>query len=307
MVATVTLLNAPILASSTIQASASTAIAATTAPPPSLSDNSAIPSSTKSVSIPPKVHLVQVGAGGFQFEPAQLNNVSVGDVVTFEFYPPDHSVARAEYGKACMPYEYTGKDKTGFWSGTQWVDTITHWNLTINSTEPIFYYCAAPDSCREQRMVGAINPNGTQTLDAQIRAARSADIRIAPGDPVPKEIESSVSYETPALATSSPSHVSAERHPSKLPGGAIAGIVIGGIVCLVVCAGVLVWVSRSKAATASKQPGEHVATPDKVPASKGTSYQQMVSPMSPYSPQTFGDPTIAWSVLSAKKTARYGR
>jgi hypothetical protein len=82
-------------------------------------------STSLALSAPPKTHLVQVGAGGFHFEPAQLDNVSVGDVISFEFYPPDHSVARAEYGKEpCMPYEYTGKDKTGFWSGTQWVDTV---------------------------------------------------------------------------------------------------------------------------------------------------------------------------------------
>jgi hypothetical protein len=51
--------------------------------------------------------------------------VSMGDIVTFEFYPPDHSVARAEYGSACVPYEYTGKDRTGFWSETQWVKTAS--------------------------------------------------------------------------------------------------------------------------------------------------------------------------------------
>ena len=71
----------------------------------------------------PHVHLVQVGAGGFYFEPNTLSNVSIGDTVTFEFYPPDHSVARAEYGSACMPYEYTGRGKIGFWSETQIVKT----------------------------------------------------------------------------------------------------------------------------------------------------------------------------------------
>lgn len=71
-----------------------------------------------------RVHLVKVGAGGFHFQPAQLNNVSVNDIVTFEFYPPDHSVARAEYESACVPYEYTGKGKVGFWSETQLVDTV---------------------------------------------------------------------------------------------------------------------------------------------------------------------------------------
>ena len=70
------------------------------------------------------VHLVKVGAGGFQFEPANLTNVQVGDVVTFEFYPLDHSVARAEFKSPCVPYEYTGKDKKGFWSDVQMVDTV---------------------------------------------------------------------------------------------------------------------------------------------------------------------------------------
>lgn len=82
-------------------------------------------SPSTSPSSEPQIHLVKVGAGGFRFEPAELTNVSTGDVVTFEFYPPDHSVARAEYGSACVPYEYTGKDKIGFWSTTQWVETAS--------------------------------------------------------------------------------------------------------------------------------------------------------------------------------------
>jgi hypothetical protein len=71
-----------------------------------------------------QVHIVKVGAGGFKFEPDVLHNISVGDIVAFEFYPPDHSVARADFGSACVPYEYTGKDRTGFWSGTQLVQTV---------------------------------------------------------------------------------------------------------------------------------------------------------------------------------------
>jgi plastocyanin len=113
---------APVLVSGAGQDSTSVAMS------PSLSIISGSVTSTFAVPgvvTSPKVHLVQVGAGGYHFEPAQLDNVSVGDVVTFEFYPPDHSVARAEYGKEpCMPYEYTGKGKIGFWSGTQWVNTV---------------------------------------------------------------------------------------------------------------------------------------------------------------------------------------
>ncbi|KAL5411979.1 hypothetical protein PMIN04_010031, partial [Paraphaeosphaeria minitans] len=169
----------------------------------------------------PRIYLVKVGARGFQFEPAELTNVAVGDVVTYEFYPPDHSVARAEFGSACVPYEYFGGDRTGFWSKTQWVETpsdITHWNLTINSTEPIFYYCAAPNSCKGKLMVGGINPNSTQTLDAQIRAAERADFQQA--SPL------------------------ASHRPAEMPVAAIVGIVFGGIAFIAFCAAVLFYLAR---------------------------------------------------------------
>ncbi|KAF9729972.1 extracellular serine-rich protein [Paraphaeosphaeria minitans] len=71
-------------------------------------------SSSTSTSGEPQIHLVKVGAGGFQFQLAELNNVSVGDIVTYEFYPLDYSVAQAEYGSACVPYKYTGKDRIRF-------------------------------------------------------------------------------------------------------------------------------------------------------------------------------------------------
>lgn len=72
----------------------------------------------------PTTWIVKAGAGGFKFTPQSLSNVSIGDIVSFEFYPPDHSVARAEFGSACVPYESTGPGRTGFWSGTQLVDSV---------------------------------------------------------------------------------------------------------------------------------------------------------------------------------------
>lgn len=91
-----------------------------------MATKAAINSSTLSSSQPPQVHNIKVGVGGFQFDPAELEDVKVGDTVTFEFYPPDHSVARAEFGSPCIPYEYTGREKQGFWSGTQWVKDVDH-------------------------------------------------------------------------------------------------------------------------------------------------------------------------------------
>jgi hypothetical protein len=39
--------------------------------------------------------------------------------LVFVFFPQNHSVARAEFGYPCIPYENTGANKTGFWSGFQ--------------------------------------------------------------------------------------------------------------------------------------------------------------------------------------------
>ncbi|RYN35580.1 hypothetical protein AA0114_g11741 [Alternaria tenuissima] len=208
-----------------------------------------------------RVHVVKAGAGGFHFEPAELTNASVGDVVPFEFYPPDHSVARAEYGSACVPYEYTGRDRTGFWSETQWVKTprdITHWNLTINSTEPIFYYCAAPDSCKGKQMVGVINPNDTQTLHEQVLAAARADYQLAPGDPVPNEASST--FAAPPAASSEGDLASADQSSPTLSTAAIAGITVGTILFLALCVGLLFFLERKARTGRQTAAGLHTQT-----------------------------------------------
>lgn len=70
----------------------------------------------------------------------------------FNFFPPNHSVVRADYLLPCIPYEMTGP-RVGFFSGFFAVDAILSdpptWSLQINDTDPIFYYCSAPGSCME--------------------------------------------------------------------------------------------------------------------------------------------------------------
>jgi hypothetical protein len=80
----------------------------------------------------PKTHLIKVGAGGHTVEPQQLTNAAIGDILTFEFYPGNHSIARAEYKKACVPIEYTDKNKKGFWSGPQPVGDSHDVRITIS-------------------------------------------------------------------------------------------------------------------------------------------------------------------------------
>ncbi|KAF2688823.1 hypothetical protein K458DRAFT_400942 [Lentithecium fluviatile CBS 122367] len=227
----------------------SAAASITSTPNSAPSSTGSASSSSSSSSRGQQVHTVKAGAGGFKFDPPSLEDVAKGDIVTFEFYPPDHSVARAEYMSPCVPYEYTGKDKVGFWSDTQWVDSvddITHWNLTINSTEPIFYYCAAPGSCIDHQMVGVINPNSSQSLDAQSQAAKDSTFMVKPGDPIPKEGSATLSATgLSSTATSAPTS-NTESHGVHLSGGAIAGIVVGAVAFLALCAALFFYVGRTK-------------------------------------------------------------
>lgn len=232
---------------------------------PTISEAVESSTATPTSSGEPTIHSIKAGVGGFKFTPQELHNVSVGDIVQWEFYPPDHSVARAEFGSACVPYEYTGKDKVGFWSETQWVNNtnevgpsmnsrpsyanalqLTYFNVTINSTEPIFFYCAAPNSCLGEHMVGVINPNSTQTLASQVQAAAAADFQVAPGDPIPAEATSTLSNAPTSTGTAPPPSGGGHGGGPSLSTGAIVGIVIGGVAFLAICAALFFFVGRSK-------------------------------------------------------------
>jgi plastocyanin len=90
-----------------------------------------------SASSRPQNYKIKVGSGGFVFDPPELKNVSVGSTVTFEFYPPDHSVIQAEFGSACVPYSYADSEHQGkgFWTPLQYVDfTNVSDNLPSNTS-----------------------------------------------------------------------------------------------------------------------------------------------------------------------------
>src|ERR1700733_7460203 len=134
----------------------------------------------------------------------------------YQFYPTNHSVVRAEYGFPCIPYEDTGVDKIGFFSGFKPVDTIIPdpptFTIRVNDTKPIFYYCSAPGSCINYGMVGAINPNGTESVLEQTQLAKNSTFMLQPGEAWPSEetnpfttTTSSAPTSTTATATSTSS------------------------------------------------------------------------------------------------------
>jgi hypothetical protein len=87
-------------------------------------------------------------------------------------------------------------------------------------------------------MVGVINPNGTQTLDSQIRAARAADFQIAPGEAIPDEVSATLA--APSAGSSSIASDPTARS-SKLSSGAIAGIVVGSFLFALLLVGIFIY------------------------------------------------------------------
>ena len=224
----------------------------------SLSFSSASPASTDTTT-----HTVLVAKGNHAFAP-DVVYASPGDIIgksgwslrlqsdnsEYHFYPTNHSVNRAEYGYPCVPYELIHVRSKGFSSGFKPVDAVLGtqptWQLKINNTDPIFYYCGAPNSCIGYGMVGAINPNASTSFEVQKQLAQNSTFMLNPGEKWPDEgsIPSGV-----ATTTSSPGPTSAIPTPSSTPTvlskpvlgtGAIAGIAIGGAAVLLL-AGIAIW------------------------------------------------------------------
>jgi hypothetical protein len=183
----------------------------------------------------------------------------------YQFYPQNHSVVRALYGYPCIPYEDTGVDRIGFFSGFMPVDTILpdppSYTIRVNDTNPIFYYCSAPGSCITYGMVGAINPNGTESVAVQTQLAMNSTFMLEPGEAWPSEEKNPFSSTTSAAPTSTQTPTSTSTVPtasattsaavaassssSKLSGGAIAGIAIGACAVALLAAALLFMCGRA--------------------------------------------------------------
>jgi plastocyanin len=209
------------------------------------------PTSTTSTSPTAKTWTINVGKGDHTFRPDTIQ-ANIGDTIEFDFFPANHSVVRAEYQYPCIPYELTGKGKVGFFSGFHPVDAILDdpptWSVTVNDSDPIFFYCSAPGSCLDYQMVGVINPNASVSLQTQKQAANDAKYMLQPGDSFPIEggdiTGSPSSITTTATAVPKPS-------TNSLSAGAIAGIVVGAIVLLILAASLTYFIGRTK--TVKKQ------------------------------------------------------
>ncbi|KAI3322183.1 hypothetical protein HD806DRAFT_536648 [Xylariaceae sp. AK1471] len=221
--------------------------------------------------------IITVGKGAFTFVPDSVT-AKPGDEIIFEFWSDGHSVARAQFGFPCMPYEDVTPNVTGFWSGDIFhVSTGSHpkYTITVNETEPIFLYCSAPNS---------FNPD---------------ILELKPGDPIPSEssgLEPITASTTTTGSTAGPIQPDNEHNheTSPLPTGGIAGVAIGSAVVLLL-AGSLVYVCgrqggfekgyRRHTAADNPEPkaqNSHGNSPRSQPL--GPPYSSPAGQWSPYSP-----------------------
>lgn len=223
--------------------------------------------SSTTASAPGATHTVSVGGSdGLNFNPNQIKNVPVGDIIEFRFYPQNHSVARAAFGPTpCIPYEYTGDGRVGFWSGFRPTELITNnppiFRLPINDTEPVFFYCSAPDACYEG-MIGVINPNATFTFAQQLNYTQNATMEFSPLESFPVEAiptrtttatgaptSASTSSASSATTTAAVATTPTSSKSSSLGTGPIVGIAIGGFAVVVLAAALIYMCGRQKTVT----------------------------------------------------------
>ncbi|PWW80075.1 hypothetical protein C7212DRAFT_289278, partial [Tuber magnatum] len=124
-----------------------------------------------------KQHVIQVGdaSGALKFYP-EVVTAAAGDMVQFQFYPRNHSVAQSSFDKPCEPLAQTN-GTAGFWSGFMPVSpsstTMPVFSILINDTRPIWFYCATGRHC-QGGMTGVINPPTTGDRNAASYKAAAA-------------------------------------------------------------------------------------------------------------------------------------
>ncbi|ESZ89891.1 hypothetical protein SBOR_9727 [Sclerotinia borealis F-4128] len=119
-------------------------------------------------------HTVVVGSSNTDllvFTPQELN-AKTGDKVEFQFSERNHTVTQSAFDSPCQPM--ANAIHSGFVPTTANQSMVTTFTMTVNSTAPMFLYCAQGKHC-QAGMVMTINAsNGTQNVGTYKAAAAKA-------------------------------------------------------------------------------------------------------------------------------------
>ncbi|KIL69938.1 hypothetical protein M378DRAFT_157183 [Amanita muscaria Koide BX008] len=105
---------------------------------------------------------VQVGpSGALTYTPTNVN-ASVGDTIIFTFEAKNHTVTQSSFTQPCTN---AGGINSGFKPVTAGA-TMPTFQFTVNSTDPLWFYCAqtSPSSHCKAGMVFAVNPTASKTF-----------------------------------------------------------------------------------------------------------------------------------------------
>lgn len=179
------------------------------------------------------VHVIQAmtdaTSGKPVFDPPQVM-ASVGDIVQFQFHPMNHSVVQASFADPCIPLQDSaaGNGTVGFFSGFMPVSAssteMPTFSITVNSTNPIWFYCSQGKHC-QAGMVGAINPTVVKNLTSFQERAATAAQNVTPGQAVvPVSGSASSSAAAPMYTGSMTTVAAGSTGTAAAPSGSATGV-----------------------------------------------------------------------------------
>ncbi|KAG9045723.1 hypothetical protein FS837_005771 [Tulasnella sp. UAMH 9824] len=169
-------------------------------------------------------HNVVVGGSGLTFTPNQVV-AAVGDVVTFEFHPKNHTLTQSTFANPCSPM--AGGVDSGYMPVAADATTFPVFSFRINEVTPLWFYCAQGNHC-QSGMVMAINVNTSSpnTFDAYLaKATGSAASASGSAAPTTQTASAAASVTSAAAAaTSGTSSTGATGAPAGNGAGHLASV-----------------------------------------------------------------------------------
>ncbi|KHO01861.1 extracellular serine-rich protein [Metarhizium album ARSEF 1941] len=146
------------------------------------------------------VHVVAVGKNpstnetALRFFPSKIT-AQPGDMVQFQFWAGNHSVAQSGFDHPCVPIASVNASKPGFYSSFQPAEAgvrtgrIPVYTIVVNNTQPMWVYCSQTNHC-QKKMSMVINENTAANTSRSLENYQSG---------------SAVSSKSPSAAPSAPS------------------------------------------------------------------------------------------------------
>ncbi|KAF7894538.1 uncharacterized protein EAF01_009989 [Botrytis porri] len=121
-----------------------------------------------------KTHTVVVGSSNTSlllFTPQEIT-AQPGDKVEFQFHERNHTVTQSAFDSPCQPM--ANAIHSGFVPTAANQSMITTFTMTVNSTAPMFMYCAQGKHCQAGMVLTINASNGTQNFGTYKAAAAKA-------------------------------------------------------------------------------------------------------------------------------------